>query len=448
MRVRDTIILACLLMNAPFVFGAPVDTEFTAAKQVFMKEMKRPAANTRAAAVATFSQIPRTGTAELLLKRGLFDTELKVRLAARAGLRRLADDAAVHGYLINELKKSVKKSIANEMSLEVLRALVASDVPERQEELIKFMDEFLATPKGNLLIPITLIDEFAAQNDDDYAEQRDQDPARAVVILSRAKVFESHFGYRRTVVQAMSKVRKPEAVDFLIELLPKTEGLIQADIVSYLTALTKQRLRADAGGWMEWWETNREAFEFPEGEIEPADDDIASDQLTYYRIPICAKRIVFVLDSSGSMHGAPILAAKQTLINAIESLPEVVHFGVVMFDRQADAWQPRLVPATAEAKKNAARAIVARPLAPLTASGSALSVAFKLEPEAIYFLSDGEPTDDQPSSIVNACSDLNRARRISIHTIGVVTAGGHGGLSMFMKPLSSRNYGKFVLIEQ
>ncbi|WP_010586838.1 VWA domain-containing protein [Schlesneria paludicola] len=447
MRVRDCVVVASLLVNVSYVSAAPVDVEFTSAKQTFVKEMKKPAANTRAAAVATFAKIPRPGTAELLLKRGLFDSELKVRLATRAGLRQLADDATVSGYLINELKKSIKKSIANEMTLEMLRALVASDIPERQVELIKFIDEFLATPKGNLLVPITLIDEFADQSEDDYTEQREQDPARAVAILSRAKVFESHFGYRRTIVQAMSKIRKLEAVDFLIELLPKTEGLIQADIVSYLTAVTKQRLRADAAGWAEWWEKNRDTFEFPDGEIEPDDDDIASDQLTYYRIPICAKRIVFVLDSSGSMHGTPILAAKQALINAIDALPEVVHFGVVMFDRQADAWQPRLVSATADAKKNAARAIVARPLAPLTASGAALSVAFKLEPEAIYFLSDGEPTDDQPGSIVNACSELNRVRRISIHTIGVTTAGGHGGLSMFMKPLSSRNYGKFVLID-
>ena len=83
-----------------------------------------------------------------------------------------------------------------------------------------------------------------------------------------------------------------------------------------------------------------------------------------------------------------------------------------------------------------------------TVSNAALNVAFELDPEAIYFVSDGEPTDGQPAQIVNYVTQFNRTRRVSIHTVGVVTIrNGGAGLTSFMEPLADRNYGKFRLVE-
>jgi len=83
-----------------------------------------------------------------------------------------------------------------------------------------------------------------------------------------------------------------------------------------------------------------------------------------------------------------------------------------------------------------------------TASHAALTATFGLEPEAIYFLSDGEPTDGQPAQIVTSITALNRTQRVSIHTIGVVTDRGGGvGLTRFMEPLAQQNYGKFQLVQ-
>ena len=148
------------------------------------------------------------------------------------------------------------------------------------------------------------------------------------------------------------------------------------------------------------------------------------------------------------MNGPPIDAAKRALVKTIESLPEAVHFDVVMFDSHAVTWQPRLVAATEESKKLAGNAVFSRGLGPATVSSAALEAAFRLDPEAIYFVSDGEPTDGPPAQIVSAVTQTNRTRRISIHTIGVVTnRRGGAGLTMFMKPLSSKNYGTFLLIE-
>ena len=83
-----------------------------------------------------------------------------------------------------------------------------------------------------------------------------------------------------------------------------------------------------------------------------------------------------------------------------------------------------------------------------TASNAALNAAFNLDPEVIYFLSDGEPTDGRPAQIVSSITTLNRTRRVSIHTIGVVTdRNGSFGLTQFMRPLAEQNYGTFQLVQ-
>ncbi len=435
--VGGTVLLAISVLHAAAV---PPSAEFLAAKQSFLKEMKKSNPVARAAAVRAFGSVMHPGAAELLLKRGFADEDESVRLATRAALGKLADDSLVNRFLVDELKRSLRKTMATEVSVELLRALLVSNVEDRQSELLTFIDEYLATPKGNLLVPMTVID--------DFAEQGTADAVRSVTLLAKASVFETHFGYRRCVVQAMTKIRRPEAVDFLIKLLPKTDGLIQYDVVHYLTALTKQKFRGNDMQWAEWWKANRDSFSFPAADVALVEEEVNEERPTYYRIPICAKRIVFVLDTSGSMRGQPIEAAKQALVKAIDSLPEVVNFDVVMFDIHAATWHPRLVPATEDAKKTASRAVISRGLAMGTASHAALMAAFSLDPEAIYFLSDGEPTDGPPVQIVNAASQLNRTRRVSIHTIGVVTtAHGGEGLTLFMKPLAEQNYGTFQLIE-
>jgi hypothetical protein len=49
-----------------------------------------------------------------LLKRGFGDPETQVRVAAQRGLRKLASDPEVGFFLIDELKKSLRKSAAGE----------------------------------------------------------------------------------------------------------------------------------------------------------------------------------------------------------------------------------------------------------------------------------------------------------------------------------------------
>ena len=421
--------------------SAPPDPEFMAAKQTFIKEMKKKSAAARVAAVEKLAELVQPETADLLLKRGITDDDRSVRLAAQKGLRQFVGDETVSDYLVNELKKSFRKPPANDtVAIELLRALVSAEDESRREEIVTMLDDFLTSPKAHPLIPMTVIDEFALEGDE-IAMQ-------SVLLLTKVKVFENNFGYRRCVVQAMSQIREPEAIGFLIDLLPKTQGLIQHDIVTYLTRATSQKFRDNDRNWANWWRENQKDFKFPPAGTPLSEASLDDQQPTYYGIPICAKRIVFVLDTSMSMRGQPIILAKQALLKTIESLPEAVKFDIIFFDGATATWQPRLVPASGEAKLEASRIIADRALKLGTVSSAALNAAFELDPEAIYFVSDGEPTDGQPAQIVNFVSQFNRTRRVSIHTIGVVTIrNGGAGLTSFMQPLAGQNYGKFQLVE-
>ena len=245
----------------------------------------------------------------------------------------------------------------------------------------------------------------------------------------------------------MTRIRDPLAIDFLIERRSKLEGLVEHDALTYLQQVTQQRLRNDAE-WKGWWERSRATFEFPKAKVLPPVKPTDNQQFLYYGIPICAKRVLFVLDTSGSMRGQPLEDAKRALNATIDQLPDAVQFDVLFFDKGVSAWQPQLVPAATHLKNEAQRTVTARGMARGTASNAALNAAFALDPEVIYFLSDGEPTDGQPANIVSSITALNRTRRISIHAIGVVTErNGSLGLTQFMRPLAEQNYGTFQLVQ-
>lgn len=437
---RLAVVGSVLLIIVSPCRAADSEPGFKAAKEAFLREMKKKAPAARADAVLAFAEVAQPESAELILKRGLPDADPQVRAAAQTGLRKLVDDETCRVFLFDKFKKSLRKTGPTETVAELLRALVCTDDEVLQPELVKSLDAYLALPSANILLPMTLIDDFGRQGG--------ADAVKAVKLMSGTKVFDNKFGYRRCVVQAMCNIREPDAVGFLINLLPQTQGLIQHDVIQHLSRHTQQTFRHDHREWSDWWQANRAEFSFPAADTVLAEVPIDNQQPMYYRIPICAKRVVFVLDTSGSMRGQPMESAKQALVQVVGVLPEAVFFDIVMFDQSATAWQPRLVPATAANKQEATRVVMARGLKAGTASHAALNATFGLEPEAIYFLSDGEPTDGHPNEIVSLISSLNRTQRVSIHTIGVVTDR-HGGvgLTQFMQPLAQQNYGTFQLVK-
>lgn len=439
-RATFGLILTGMLLYGPQV-NLAADSDLSAARQAFAKGMKKKSGADRAEAIAAFAKQPVSETLETLLKRGLTDPDPIVRVATRIAFRDIGKNPESAKFLSNEFKRYVKKQANEEVLSGLLGGMIATSDDARLVDALKALDDYLASPRANLIVPMSLID--------DLGQQGGVESVNSIKVLAKAKPFENNFGYRRCVVQALCKIREGDAIGYLIELLPSTQGLVQADIIEYLTKTTKKKFNDKDRDWADWWAENRTKFTFPPaGAVAVADDPVDLNPNTYYGIPICAKRIVFVLDTSASMRGQPIEAAKMSLLKTIESLPESVSFDIVMFDQSPNVFQPRLIPATPQAKQMAAQVVMSRGLKLGTASHAALNSAYSLDPEAIYFLSDGEPTDGQPTAIVESIVERNRIRRVSIHTIGVVTQRGSGaGLTYFMKPLAENNYGTFRLVE-
>lgn len=276
----------------------------------------------------------------------------------------------------------------------------------------------------------------------------DADAVRLLVRMTETESFTRHFSFRRGVIGALGSIRRPEAVGSLVAILPSLTGEVRADVVAYLTAVSDRRHGLDAAAWAEWWRASGGTFRFPDViDLQSArmlaDDDVTS----YYGIPLYAERLVFVIDISGSMAGPRMEAAKRELIQVIATLPDTTAITIVAFSDTAVAWNKTLVPAN-ETNKQAATSFVAS-LVPrgMTASFDALDAAFSFDTEAIYFLSDGEPTAGKlvaPAAIVKFVTEANSSRRLSLYTIGIMT---QGPLADFLKTLADANYGIYRQID-
>ena len=138
-------------------------------------------------------------------------------------------------------------------------------------------------------------------------------------------------------------------------------------------------------------------------------------------------------------------------MGAINALPADAEFSMIAFNHVVNVWQPYLVRATPANKQTALRFVVYLNPGGRTAAYDALEAALRLDVEAIYFLTDGEPTDGKivaPSMIVAAVSRINRNRRISIYSIGIAPGVPGGPLELFLKTLSEQNYGLYRRVDQ
>jgi hypothetical protein len=411
------------------------DKSFKAVKKEFQQKVhsKRPA--DRAAALKLLADFPTGESADLVYTTLLGDQTEEVRGAAIEFLGKLRDRSEVTDKLVPRMTTASRKDGMDVRALGALLALGGTEDNGLQFRLIVYLNEFLGTPRSDQFLLHEMIDEQAQK-------KADAEVMRLLMLFTRTDFFDRHYGFRRCVVQGLAEIKDRDAITHLINLLPRFKGQVQFDVVSHLIAATGQNFGDDAGKWKLWWLENQgQSFAQDKSKAPPIPGKFGE----YHGIPICAKRVVFVLDTSLSMRGAKIEVAKTELLRAIRELPQEVHFSVISFDGSVRVWQRELVPATEQMKHIAVNVVLEQQLGANTASYDALEAAFGLDPEAIYFLSDGEPIGgkvNDPDEIVSILSSLNRVRRISIHSVGVDTnLAGAAAFAKFMKTLAAVNWG-------
>lgn len=304
---------------------------------------------------------------------------------------------------------------------------------------------------------------------------------------------------RASAVAALGVVRRREAIDPLIARMALEEGRLVADIGNTLNEITGRGFGQRLESWQQFWATFGDRFQIPtdaelaklrEAQAKSREKYSAPGSVSYHGIETPSRRILFVIDVSGSMESEVVekerFAAgdypsmlridivKTELLRTIENLEAYVEFNVLAFATDVTTWKKQLVPANVLSKSSAlewvgrlqsiggsskedlARAGLvgsANLEAGKTNTYAALMAALGVEPGAkrdeysvavdtIFFMSDGRPshgdyvdTDD----ILREVRLANSVRKVVIHTIAL------GEFQKeFMRELASDNGGVFV----
>jgi von Willebrand factor type A domain/HEAT repeats len=425
--------------------------DFKSVRPGLVQQLRDRNAATRIAAVRKLENYPTVEAAKLLLPV-LASSDEEFRRASFAALARLNGNRDICNYLKQAVAKQWKQAKPQPEGLAAMAVLLASELSDVQQETSSLLSEVADhSPPGRVAL-INLVDELGSHGSDCAC--------RALVQLATLPRFEHDFGYRRAVEQGLVRVRTKSSVAALIGMLSGVKGEVRADIVRHLVELSGQELGGEAAAWDEWWRNNEATFKLPPLTTEPLLANFAPLPLpprpapaapSYYGLPLLGAKIVFVLDTSGSMRGLRIVAAKRELARAIEELPGDVEFNVIAFNDKPHAWQSKLVPAAPEFKQNALYFIAAQNLASGTASYDALEAALRFDAEAIYFLTDGAPFGGKitsPPEIVRAITSQNRYRRLTIHSLGIGVGATGGAFEAFLATLAQQNYGRFERVDQ
>lgn len=176
-----------------------------------------------------------------------------------------------------------------------------------------------------------------------------------------------------------------------------------------------------------------------------------------------AGRMLFVIDMSGSM----IMSGRgldgyrnvvEELVKALENMNNQGAFNIIAFSGGVETFKASFASVSNASIQEAREWLMERdPAASVggivstssrafperhkgTSSGKALETAFKKRPGAIFFLSDGEPTDMTPDQIYKLVGNNQGANKVPINTIS------YKSTSAFLKQLADTNDGKYTQV--
>jgi uncharacterized protein YegL len=313
--------------------------------------------------------------------------------------------------------------------------------------------------------------------------------------LVAARVEDVDWGAQVVAARVAGKRKVGKAIPGLIRALVKAPPRVAEEIGNALREITGQSIEPYADAWAKWWEAHRSEWGEDGRPLQPIVAQPRKEDLHYYGIKIKSDKVLFIIDTSGSMKeekrapqpptappkgpttgepekpkepppgkfsGPKIEIAKQELKRAIKALPKEALFDIISFNHTVQQWQPKMVPATDANKELAYAWVRDMPATGSTYIDGALQMAFKMAGmgsydraypnvavDTIFLLSDGAPTDNaypdvkemDPKEILAHVREWNAQKRVVIHCIGIdnVVQG-----IQFMKDLARENGGTYV----
>ncbi|MFK7882937.1 MAG: hypothetical protein AB8F26_01985 [Phycisphaerales bacterium] len=185
----------------------------------------------------------------------------------------------------------------------------------------------------------------------------------------------------------------------------------------------------------------------------------SGDGASFFGLEAKGTRFAYIVDISGSMRttsGAMQSRwdlTRQELIRSIRSLEAGAEFHVQLYESDSkslygtNAW----IDATAASKRSAASGLSAVYPDGATNPEPAFRAIFRLDPEpdAIYYMTDGEVSD--PGELASVIRSLNRRKRVPIHCVLFGDAGSADAqqrVESFMKNVARQSGGRFTRISE
>jgi HEAT repeat protein len=302
---------------------------------------------------------------------------------------------------------------------------------------------------------------------------------------------------RLAALLALEQLVGKNAVKPLIDRLNSNDGRLHGEIQDTLTRLTGITKLGKPESWQKWWEQSGAEFLGTKRRGVMGDSGLEEEgrKPTFYGFTVTSKRVIFILDISGSMleaaewkpEPAPkvptdkaskpdpnagdkpagdrkIDVAQYELRAAIRLLSEDTLFNVILFSYGVKVWQPTLVPATAANRQAAIQWINSIPAWGGTNTFDSLEMAFSIKgppqdkkrdqgADTFFFVSDGRPSVGRildPDAILQEIGKINRTRRVRINTVAVGkddlqrTDSGGGVDPEFLRKLAAENFGQTV----
>ncbi len=259
------------------------------------------------------------------------------------------------------------------------------------------------------------------------------------------------------------------SVEGLIAALEKTDGnrdVAWKAVREALTELTGYDFETPSD-WKNFWEPRKaEWTEESRGDKSEVGGTMERDAPKFFSEEIVSKRILFIIDVSGSMAaedppagdkqgGKRIERAKAELVKVVSALNPKYKFNIIAYSDGVRSWQKaRIVPATPANRQSAIKWVQGMQPAGFTRTDKALEEGFKNnEINTIFLLSDGAPQKDmnpytpaEIEGIVEQVRNANKFRHVRVETFGfdAVAASPGGNVFVdFLKKLADENDGEY-----
>ncbi len=210
---------------------------------------------------------------------------------------------------------------------------------------------------------------YASITDPKEVEEEGATPVPCYTAIIRVLEKDSNWQVRAAAIEAIQTMRFREGVQPLIDRMRVEEGRLRGDAYDVLKELTFSQYEDDPDQWQKFWDRNKDTFVIPDltavlearRKRDAEGTRYSSPTAEFAGIPTKSRRIIFVIDISGSMETQVteierfreggkdygtfqrLEIVKKELTETIKSFDGSVNFNILAFATTLKWWKKNLV---------------------------------------------------------------------------------------------------------